>query len=340
MGKLRRKLRNLGSKIKRGAKKAGSGIKKAAKKTGSGIKKAAKKTGSGIKKATRKTGSGVRNVAKKTGSGVKKAARKVGGGVKRTARKTGSAIKTAAVKTGGVIKRTARRALKLSDFNLKLRFVITQDKSAFPDAAVEKWIKERVRLAEKIFAMKPRLKIKYEFVRRTRVNGKQIRTKVFDREVDYSRFMNRHFDNSAKGIVNGCLVMLVVDDWKVAKSRFKKGTPEGMCGKAFFPRYPGWRKHAVVVDRDCAASTFVHELGHVFGLRHTFEKGGACTTRYKKGESGKGATRNNGRINVMDYRRGELDVFLNKCQEKAAAFARRRYMLPNGKVNYLKLKGI
>ena len=246
--------------------------------------------------------------------------------------------------TGRVVKKYARRVLKISDFKLNVHFVIAHLKNEFPDKDVEQCIDDRLKVAEQQFAMYPSLKFgKVSFSRTTKAPLNKRFTKGFD----YQKFMNKHFDIKSKLITKGELLFLVVDQWAVSSKAFKKGEMKDLCGKAFFPSYPGWKKHAIILQKSCKAYVFSHELGHVFGLKHTFAKG-LCTRKYKKGEKGKSSTFKNGGMNLMDYRTNlsgtqiiNLNHFnLNDCQERRAALARRRYMTVGGKTNYLKLKGL
>src|SRR5690606_18377227 len=115
-------------------------------------------------------------------------------------------------------------------------------------------------------------------------------------------------------------------------------------GQASFPHNvsPFTRKHSPIVQQG-ATSTLAHELGHTFGLLHTFEAytgGSTCNKDYKKGESGKGTTvKSDGSINVMDYRRGSRTVYLNSCQEERAAKKRKQWMTNKGAVNYKDIRG-
>ena len=337
--------KKVGKGTKKVAKTTGRVTKNTAKKVGKGTKKVAKTTGRVTKNTAKKVGKGTKKVAKTTGRVTKNTAKKVGKGTKKVAKKVGSSAKKVAVKTGGVVKRNVRRALNISDFRLNVHFVIAHSKKDFPDQEVLAWIENRLRIAEELFSMKPRLKFaKMTFSRRKDVPL----DKQFIKGFDYQKYMNKNFDNKSKLITKGALVFLVIDQWAVSSKAFKKGEMKNLCGKAFFPHYPGWKKHGIILQKDCDEFVFSHELGHVLGLHHTFSKVGLCTRKYKKGESGKSSTFKVNTMNLMDYRTNLSEQqknrlgrrFLNDCQQKAAALARRRYMTIGGKTNYLKLKGI
>jgi hypothetical protein len=315
---LRRKFRNLGRKVKNGAKKVGSTVKKAITKPVTTVKKvgaAVKNTFTKPVTTTKKVGSAVKKVVKTSSRKVKNGAKKVGGVVKNAARTTGR-----------VVKNTVKKITKTADFKLNCHFFICHDEVDFTDNEVTTWIEERVKVAENLFAMKPGMKIKYSFSRVK--NGNDFLIMDFKSDKDYSALMNNKFDNKANFLRSGSLNFLVADAWKVEG--------KGMCGKAFFPLYPGWKKHAIYLDKDCSISTLSHEIGHVLGLHHTFERGGLCTANYKKK---KGATEKNGRINLMDYGRDGKIVFINDCQERTAAMTRRRLMSVTGKIKYRRLSG-
>lgn len=305
------------------AKKVGSAVKKTAKKTGSAVKNVAKSSGNAVKKV----GSAVKKTAKTTGRVVKNAAKSSGSTVRRGVRKTGSAIKKTAKATGRIVKNVAKKVTKTGNFNLNCHFLICHSQASFSDEQVENWINERVLLAEKLYAMKPKLKIKSSFSRVK--NGNEFLKMEFSSNKKYNAFMNKKFDNISKYFTSGRLNFLVADEWKVEG--------EVSCGKAFFNYYLGWRKHAVYLQKDCNTTTFSHEMGHIFDLQHTFKKGGLCTSKYPKREGG---TSKNGRSNIMDYDIGDNVVYLNDCQERVAALRRRRYMTLTGKTKYYKLAGL
>ncbi len=345
---LKRKVRNLGKKTKRKVKNLGKKSKDKIKDTSKKVKSLGKRSKDKLKGAGKK----VKKVAKKAVSEVKDKRATI----KRKRKKVTKAMKDRVVcgrkntrkkarKLGGLLKRNAKRVLNLNDFKLNVHFVICHDQRSFPDKRVDAWIEDRLEIAERLFAMKPRLKIKYSWERHP--EGHKFLDLRFTRGVDYNRFMNKHFDHKAKGFFKGKMVFLVVDSLEVSSAKFRKKDMRKLGGKAYFPQCFGWSRHAITLTKGSRPYVLSHELGHVFGLHHTFAKGKLCTRKYGKGESGKSSTYKNGTMNVMDYaknltkkQRDTLKVRLNKCQEKTAAMTRRHYMSVNGKVNYLRIKGL
>ncbi|WP_346883710.1 hypothetical protein [uncultured Algibacter sp.] len=307
---IKNRLKNLRKKAGNVLKGAGKTIKNNAKSIGGTIKKNAKKVGGAVKKTTKTTGRVVKNTAKSS----------IG-----VAKKVGRVAKKGAKATGRTVKNVAKKVTKTTDFNLNCHFLICHNEADFTDVQVKSWINKRVLLAEKMYDTKPKLKIKSSFSRVK--NGNKFLTMEFSTGKDYNAFMNKKFDNISKYFTSGKLNFLVADYWKIAGKE--------PCGKAFFNFYPGWKKHAVYLRRNCKTTTFPHELGHVFGLMHTFIKGGLCTSKYSKKE---GSTKKDGRSNLMDYDRANI-VYLNTCQQRVAALTRRRHMTITGKVKYYKLSG-
>jgi hypothetical protein len=163
--------------------------------------------------------------------------------------------------------------------------------------------------------------------------------------------MDKYFDHVAKKKTSGYMRVLVTGYLKVG------GREVG--GKANFPHsvvpfgrkhgpalvYPGWLMSSRCKRK--SLGVLGHELGHIFGLKHTWERYATarCNKDYKKGEKGKGTTRKGGMINLMDYDRVDaggcpLDTYLNKCQRHRAANKRRQWMTRKGRVKYRKLKGL
>jgi hypothetical protein len=145
--------------------------------------------------------------------------------------------------------------------------------------------------------------------------------------------MDNNFDNIVgENKTEGCLHVLVVDS--ITKDN------KTLAGSSFFPHYvtPFGRKHGIVMVIDALSSTFAHELGHMFSLKHTFEKYVGfkknCNEDFPKC---KGGTRKGRKINLMDYNRSDA-VLLNECQKERATKQRRLYLTKDGDVNYRKLR--
>lgn len=225
----------------------------------------------------------------------------------------------------------------IETFNLNVRFSYA---SKVPKnegkARIKKWIDE----AERLFNDKPKLKIDTEY----KWNIKTDNNPTFKNSRELRRFMDNNFDNIVGADkTEGCLQVLVVDSITIGKNNSKIT----LFGSSFFPHCvtPFGRKHGIIMDIDALNSTFAHELGHMFSLKHTFEKyvgfKNNCNKDFPKGEDGKGGTRKGKTINLMDYNRKDSDkVWLNECQKERAAKQRRLYLTRKGEVNYRKLKGL
>lgn len=230
-------------------------------------------------------------------------------------------------------------------FNLNVMFCVTKD--AAPDTTAQKhtitairsWISE----AERLFITKPKLKVypKWEW----NVTGVP---KSFKNLSSYRRFMDKNFDNIVGDKkTEGTLVVLVTDSDLLFTKKAKKSKDDKMYGGySFFPHCvnPFGRKSGIFMNLDVLDSTFAHELGHLLSLKHTFESYVGfkknCNRDYPKGDKGKGGSKSGKRINLMDYGRSGLTVFLNSCQKERAAKQRRLYMTSKGETNYRKLKGL
>ena len=86
-------------------------------------------------------------------------------------------------------------------------------------------------------------------------------------------------------------------------------------------------------------ASFAHELGHIFGLIHAFEKDGGFNKNCNKDFSNKeGGTRDGKRINLMDHGLEDGDdVWMNACQKEKAADHRKRLLTKDGETNYKEL---
>ncbi len=207
--------------------------------------------------------------------------------------------------------------------NVHFVFAVPEDKA---DLA---WVRAEIANAERIYSADPPLRIKPTYLYETERGGRDLDNLTFDSDRKFHKYMDDHFDHVAMSKTTGYLQVLVQSTQR---------------GKANFPHNVqlATRKHGPRLQMG-VQSTFAHELGHIFGLLHTFERytgGSRCNKDYKKGESGKGKTRKpDGSINVMDYGRGSRTTYLNSCQSERAAKKRKQWMTNGGKVNYKQIRG-
>ncbi len=242
---------------------------------------------------------------------------------------------------------------KYSTWRVKIHFIAGQKDYNAADTA--KWVKGQVAQAERLFNSRPRLKIDYKIIRKTRVGGRTLASMKFKNGSVYSKYMDKYFDNVATTKTKGYMIMLMVDDICIKK--------KCIGGRAWFPHWvtPFSRKYGIIMQYNHSEPVVAHEMGHMFSAKHTFEaytnldRRLLCNKNYKpkgskngkgycnscKGSiSGKGKDKTcNGRANVMDYCPAS-SYYINACQKRRAGNQRKKYMTNKGKTNYRRLKGI
>ncbi|MGH1488600.1 MAG: M12 family metallo-peptidase [Acidimicrobiales bacterium] len=171
---------------------------------------------------------------------------------------------------------------------------------------------------------------------------------AFNNKRQLHRWLDREYDNVVGADRSeGVMQVLYVDSLNDGD--------DGVNATAFYPHgmSPLGRKHGLVSEllaNDVSEPNIyvgegilAHELGHIFGLKHTFESYGITVQNCNKDYSTTpgSTTLDNGQINVMDYWGGKriTGFYLNHCQQVRAAEQRDRYLTKDGEVNYRKLKG-
>jgi hypothetical protein len=259
----------------------------------------------------------------------------------------------------------SKKKKKFDTWNLNVKFIVGTDQWKADEAAVRAFLAEQVAEAERLFADKPRLKIKYSIDRKTSLGGKPTNYPTFKTNKKYRKWMDKYVDNVARSKTDGHLTVLVVDEFCIenSKKKRKKTGRKYKCpgGRAWFPHWvtPFSRKTGIALRYGNDKHTLAHEIGHMLSLRHTFEAYVNidaklnCNKEYKPKSLAKGRCRScngtrsgsgdsatcSGDANFMDYC-FTTTQYINSCQKRRAANQRRKYMTKKGKTNYRKLKGI
>jgi hypothetical protein len=247
---------------------------------------------------------------------------------------------------------------RFTEWKVDIEFVNAS--KVLTDAQVKDKVAGWVKNAETVYQRRPRLVIKYTIVRRTSEGGQDLSAMVFPSQAANTRFMDQHLDNVAVTRTEGHLTVLITDKLCIGTGA------QQQCwgGWAHFPHWmtPFGRKKGITLVSNKDEHVLAHELGHVFGLKHTFEPyvglSLQCNQEYKPKGKPEGQCNScaNGRViydtnydpdrcdgpvNIMDYCTSEKDrEFLNTCQEERAASQRYTYMTDDGQTNYFRLKGL
>jgi hypothetical protein len=248
----------------------------------------------------------------------------------------------------------------------KLNVQFVSGSKASTETQVQAKIQEWVRAAERVYLRKPALKITWTLVKQATKDGKDLSQMIFNSGAEYASFMDRNFDNVAVTKTSGHLIVLITDKLCIGSKKDASGNLVPKCwgGYGHFPHWvnPFSRKRGITILATKDQYTFAHELGHIFGLKHTFEPyvgfNLQCNDPYKpKGRpAGECNSCANGKIlydpngdpsgcngptNIMDYCTSKTgNEFFNACQEERAANQRQIYMTDSGETNYFKLKGL
>ncbi|HIA02063.1 MAG TPA: hypothetical protein EYN66_09160, partial [Myxococcales bacterium] len=254
-------------------------------------------------------------------------------------------------------------------FNLNIHFVIAP-KHKDNQKKFSKFIQRSVAAAEKYYSAAPRLKIKATTRVKRKVGGRDLSNLEFADNADLASFMDTHFDHVAVTKKSGHMTVLLTE------GLYFKDTQSRAGGSAYFPQWMIWgeRYHGIVLvlpkkqANRKSAMILAHELGHVFGLKHSFDaymnldprlncnkkyrplgnsgKCATCTGKVVvakfKDKAGKRRTRRyceKGKSNIMDYCKASK-YYLNRCQRRRSALQRASYMFADGRTNYAKLKGV
>ena len=234
------------------------------------------------------------------------------------------------------------------------------DESAEDRDEFECWLEDGLRRSEALFGGSPALRIRVRTERREQIDGVNLDNFVMHSASDYSSFMDEHFDIMTRTRSEGYFPLLI--SRRICIGYDSDGNRRCIGGRATFPHTvsPLTRKHGIIMAYpDSRDYVLAHELGHYFGIIHTFQRSSRfsraveCNLEYfvdgvenlkcrscRNGVINSTTESCSGDVNVMDYCRGDNDrVYFNQCQIDRAVAQRDRYMTNAGQTNYFKMKG-
>ena len=252
---------------------------------------------------------------------------------------------------------------QFTEWKLNIQFVNSSEK--YSDKEINAKITDWVAEAERVYQRRPALKISYSVIKMTEKGGQQLGKLQFNSDGEYARYMDENFDVVAKTQTDGYLPVLLTDSSICTGVDKKTGKLDCAGGIGFFPHLtqPTSRKRGITMATYKDEHTLAHELGHVFGLRHTFDKyfglNAQCNKDYKPKGKPEGQCNScangkiiydanhdpdkcDGPVNIMDYCTNEKTdaEYIDTCQEERGAQQRYRYMTKDGETDYYSLKGL